>query len=199
MTALPLSNSSLPEKVGITENDSDRLLDDAEDSDAFTKDDVFHLLQNERRRRVIAYLHEHDDGDGVDMRDAVESIAAREHDTTVQALRSKERQRVYIALYQSHLPKLDEAGFIDYDKRLGWIERTEASPIVERYVVGPEEATEDALDPQRYASVATVFGALLLGVGLLGVVPALTSAFVSVVIFALLCSTALWHRYTAPE
>jgi hypothetical protein len=86
-------------------------------------DDVFHLLQNERRRRVIEYLREHEGGstEGVDMRDVVEDIAAREHDTSVDLLSSDERQRVYIALYQSHLPKLDDHDVIEYDQDRGWV------------------------------------------------------------------------------
>ena len=77
------------------------------------KDDAFHILQTKRRRAVIRYILAHDDQDRFRMRDMVEEIAAWEHDTTVAGLASQERQRVYIALYQNHLPKLDEYGVIE--------------------------------------------------------------------------------------
>lgn len=86
---------------------------------SLTKDDAFHLLQNARRRAVLRYLLERDDQDVFRMRDMAEEIAAWEHDTTVRQLTSDERQRVYIALYQTHLPKLDDHGVINYDQSRG--------------------------------------------------------------------------------
>jgi len=72
-------------------------------NDRLDRDDVFHILQCRRRRLVLKYLQEHDGP--ADMRDVTEAIAAIENDTTVAQLRSQERQRVYIALYQSAPPE----------------------------------------------------------------------------------------------
>lgn len=96
---------------------------DATPADALSiaKDDAFHILQNARRRAVLRYLLEHDDRDQFRMRDLAEEVAAWEHDTTVQQLSSTQRQRVYIALYQSHLPKLDDHGVLEYNKSRGTI------------------------------------------------------------------------------
>lgn len=85
-------------------------------------DDAFHLLQNSRRRAVLRYLLANPDQRQFRMRDLAEEIAAWEHDTTVPQLTSKQRQRVYIALYQSHLSKLDRHGIIDYNKPRGIVE-----------------------------------------------------------------------------
>ncbi|MFC6990643.1 hypothetical protein ACFQH3_01865 [Haladaptatus sp. GCM10025707] len=87
-----------------------------------SKDDTFHLLQNERRRMALAYLNQQTGT--VEMRDVAEQVAAWENDTTVQQLHSDERQRVYIALYQTHLPKLDDSGVISYNQSRGLIEMT---------------------------------------------------------------------------
>ena len=92
--------------------------------DELTRDDLFHVLQCRRRRLVLKYLHEYPGDEPADMSDIAEHIAALEHDTTVDALRSKQRQRVYIALYQSHLPKMDEAGVINYNQDRGLVEAT---------------------------------------------------------------------------
>ena len=98
------------------------------ESTELTDDRAYHLLQNERRRNVLRYL---DGTDGpVEMRDVAEQVAAWEHDTTVEALASDERQRVYIALYQSHLPKLDKEGVIEYDQSRGVVER---GPLAEQF------------------------------------------------------------------
>ncbi|WP_436345052.1 DUF7344 domain-containing protein [Natronorubrum sp. FCH18a] len=92
-------------------------------STCLSDDDVFHLLQTFRRRETIRYLL-HENG-SVRMRDIAEHVAAEEHGTTVADLTSTQRQRVYIPLYQSHLPKLDEAGVIEYDKARGLVRPTD--------------------------------------------------------------------------
>ena len=99
-----------------------------------SKDDAFHVLQNARRRAVLRYLSEHSEEDTFVMRDIAEEVAAWEHDTTVQRLVSDERQRVYIALYQSHLPKLDEHGIIEYNQSRGVVEPTELTAAFEPYL-----------------------------------------------------------------
>ncbi|ADD04429.1 uncharacterized protein Nmag_0845 [Natrialba magadii ATCC 43099] len=91
----------------------------AEESTPLSDDDVFHILQTSRRREAIRYVL---DSEGtVKMGNLAEHVAAREHDTTVAKLTSTQRQRVYIPLYQSHLPKLDKAGVIEYNKSRGII------------------------------------------------------------------------------
>ncbi|MDS0282636.1 DUF7344 domain-containing protein [Haloarcula onubensis] len=103
---------------------------DADTQTELTRDDMFHVLQCRRRRLVLKYLQEYD-GDGpARMSDIAEHIAAVEHDTTVDALQSQERQRVYIALYQSHLLKMDKVGIINYNQSRGYVE---ATPLAERF------------------------------------------------------------------
>ncbi|OVE85174.1 DUF7344 domain-containing protein [Natronolimnobius baerhuensis] len=99
---------------------------------AVSKDELFHLLQNERRRMVIRYLRGTEGP--VRMRDVAEQVAAWEHETTVEKLTSKQRQRVYIPLYQSHLTKLDDAGVIDYQKDRGIVERKPFADTVDAYL-----------------------------------------------------------------
>ena len=98
------------------------------------KDDMFHLLQNSRRRAVLRYIAEREDPEQFVMRDVAEAVAAWEYNTTVQKLTSDQRQRVYIALYQSHLPKLDEHDVIDYDQNRGVVEPTALTRVFEPYL-----------------------------------------------------------------
>lgn len=127
-------------------------------------DDVFHVLQTKRRRDVLRYLQ--DVTGPVRMRDLAEQVAAWEQQTSIEALSSSERQRVYISLYQSHLPKLDEEGIVEYDKDRGIVERTPLAAAFDPYIdeaIGGE--TEEVPDPwpERYA-VAVVAGAVVLAV-----------------------------------
>jgi hypothetical protein len=97
-----------------------------------SKDELFHLLQNQRRRRVLLYLQSTDSE--VSMRDVAEQVAAWENETTVEALSSDERQRVYIALYQSHLPKLDDANVLSYNQQRGIVKRTPLADQLDTYL-----------------------------------------------------------------
>lgn len=109
------------------------------DRHAIAKDEAFHLLQNARRRAVLRYLLARPDADRFVMRDVTEAVAAWEHDTSVGALTSDERQRVYISLYQSHLPKLDEHGVVAYDQSRGIVEPRPLLAALEPFL-------EDGLD-----------------------------------------------------
>lgn len=137
-----------------TDSDAENTQEDAADSedappDQISKDDAFHILQNARRRAVLRFLAEHPEQDRFVMRDIAEEVAAWEHGTTVQQLVSAERQRVYIALYQSHLPKLDKHNLIDYNQSRGVVEKTELTPVLDPYL-------EDGLHSDSDLSVEDV-------------------------------------------
>ena len=87
-----------------------------------SKDLIFELLQVYRRRETLNYLREN--GGAARLDEVAEHIAALENDTEEELLSSSQRKRVYIALYQCHLPKMDDASVIDYDQARGTIELT---------------------------------------------------------------------------
>lgn len=157
-----------------------------------SKDDTFHILQNERRRRVLQYLS--DTEGAVDMRDIAEQVAAWEHDTTVQQLTSDQRQRVYIALYQSHLPKLADFGLITYNRSRGVVERTPLADQIAWYL-DEENATEERTgsrdDWVRYYVGVTVLSLLLIGMVWLGVVPSALLSNVGLAVVITLLYTAV--------
>ncbi|WP_251328502.1 DUF7344 domain-containing protein [Haloplanus pelagicus] len=90
------------------------------DSDELSRDALFSILRNERRREVINYLREHEGP--VDLRELSEYIAAIENDCEQSAVTYKQRKRVQTALYQMHLPKLADRNIVSYDRRAGKIE-----------------------------------------------------------------------------
>ncbi|MDS0477604.1 hypothetical protein [Natrinema sp. 1APR25-10V2] len=139
-----------PEEKDEQESDDDAQGEDTEadcatEDGAFSKDEIFHLLQNERRRMVLRYLRGTEDP--VRMRDVAEQVAAWEHDTTVEELTSTQRQRVYIPLYQSHLSKLDNAGLIEYQQNRGIVERKPPADRVDQYLETDSEA--ESADQER--------------------------------------------------
>ncbi|WP_128224348.1 DUF7344 domain-containing protein [Halobacteriaceae archaeon SHR40] len=83
-------------------------------------DQAFEILKNSRRRETLHYLNEH--GGTATLSSLAEHIAAIENDTTVQQITSSQRKRVYVGLYQCHLPKMDSMDVIDFDKNRGTIE-----------------------------------------------------------------------------
>lgn len=74
-------------------------------------DDLFKMLKNPRRRRIIQHLNKHDTAT---VGELTERIAAAENDKDPANLDSQQRKRVYISLYQNHLPDLDDTGIVNY-------------------------------------------------------------------------------------
>ncbi|EMA69162.1 hypothetical protein C461_03267 [Halorubrum aidingense JCM 13560] len=72
-------------------------------------DTALSLLANERRRLTLRFAIE-DAGEEFDLVEAVRYIATYEYGT---GYTGSERKRVYISLYQSHLPELVDAGILD--------------------------------------------------------------------------------------
>jgi len=105
---------------------------DGGDRATLSPDDRYHLLQTSRRRETLRYLLTVDQV--VEVGDLAEWVASREHSVPVEELRSSQRQRVYISLYQTHLPKLDAFKIVDYDKDRGRVERTERITQFEPYL-----------------------------------------------------------------
>lgn len=102
------------------------------------KDLVFEILYNRRRRDVITYLQEN--GGTATISDLAEYIAARENETTVDALSSSERKCVYVGLYQNHLPMMDDAGVVSYNKDRGTVELRASVAQLEPYLDDDDEA-----------------------------------------------------------
>ena len=120
----------------------------ADDPEPLTPDEIFHILQTNRRRDAISYLLDREGP--VKMADIAEHVAAKEHETTVAELTSTQRQRVYIPLYQSHLPKLDTKGIIEYEQSRGIVRPTDRlelfRPFIEATSEGSDRTTSDAAD-----------------------------------------------------
>jgi DNA-binding transcriptional ArsR family regulator len=132
--------------------------DEPEGEEEFlSSDDIYDQLSNRRRRYALHYLKQA--GEPVTVRDLAEQVAAWENDTTVAELGSQERKRVYIALYQSHLPSMDEAGIVDYDEEGSTVELADAIATTDVYMEVVRE--EDIPWDIYYLGLSAAMGALL--------------------------------------
>lgn len=119
---------------------------------------VYRMLSDPRRRYAIHYLKQ--SREPVPVRELAEQVAAWENDKPVEALTSRERKRVYISLYQSHLPTLDEEGVVEYDADRKMVELSQAARGLDIYLeVVPKGNVPWSL---YYVGLAAVDGLLLL-------------------------------------
>lgn len=122
----------------------------------------FDILKNARRRHVLEYLREH--GGPVETGDLSTYVAAREAGIDATELCSQERKRVYVALHQCHLPRLEEAGVVSLDTDDGIVADETAAPQLYRYLP-PYSPPPDRW--YRYYLCAVAGGAVSLGGSLL--------------------------------
>jgi hypothetical protein len=136
-------------------------------------DQVFEIVKNERRRLAIDFLEQRD-GE-VKLGELAEHVAALENDTTVEAISSKERKRVYVGLYQCHLPKMDDLDIVEFNQNRGLVRLGPNAPQLDPYIGTDDEVGIDW--PKVYLGFSAVGGLLLvaslLGATAVGLTPAL--------------------------
>jgi hypothetical protein len=157
-------------------------------------DVTFEVLKNRRRRLVLEYLR--DAEDTVTIGELAEHIAAIENDTTVQQLNAQQRKRVYIGLYQCHLPKMDDAGVVDFNQDRGRIDAGDNITGLYDYLdVGDDD--EKSMEPV-YVGSSLAFGALFFGAQAANVTQ-LGTALVVVFLSFVLCVTCWQHLFHAED
>ena len=162
--------------------------------EGLSRDTIFEVLSNERRRLVLHYL-KHRDG-RVDLRELVDHVAAWEYDTEVGKLDSSRRKRVYTALRQSHLPKLDDAGVVSYDNRRGAVELTEDAREVQVYL---EYVPEDDIPwSTYYLGLSAIMGIVVMAtwIGIFPFAEATGIGLAAFTVAAFAASAAVHTRYT---
>lgn len=152
------------------------------------------MLRNDRRRLTIKALRERDGSSTV--RELSEEVAARE--TGENPPPRKKRQSVYVSLHQTHLPKLDELGIVDYDGDSKAVTLQERVEEIEVYM---EVVPRYGLSWGEF-----YFGLALLGfltvVGALIGVPGISSvqvAYLVAVYFAIQMAASAYHVYSQQD
>lgn len=77
---------------------------------------VFELLSNQRRLQILKYLST---AETAEVSEIAEYIAAIENDVPRDEVQTDERKRVFISLYQTHVPRLEDHGIVTYDRDEG--------------------------------------------------------------------------------
>lgn len=126
------------------------------DGTELSPDVIFNVLMNRRRRYVLQYLKAESP---MELGRLAERIAAREHDVSVDEVTSKQRKSVYTSLYQSHLPKLAEAGIVDYDQDRGVVSLNHRADELEAFL-DPDRRSEDRWS-RLYLALSFLSAALL--------------------------------------
>ena len=151
--------------------------------------DIHDVLRNDRRRLVIERLQSTDDG-SESVRELSERIAAAESGESPPPRNI--RQSVYVSLHQTHLPKLDDLGIVEYDSDSKRVRLAECAAEVAVYM---EVVPQDGISWAEY----------YLGVGLLGLglavavaagVPVLSGTVGTVLlalVFVVLVGSSLYH------
>jgi len=125
-----------------------------------SRDVVFDVLSSTRRRYVLHHLRR--TGGTANLKELATTVASWEYDTTPEAVSSKQRTRVYTALRQSHLPKMDREDVVEFDPNSGDVTITSEAEDLEVYL---------DIVPHNEIPWSTYY----LGVGLIGTVVALAT------------------------
>ena len=115
-------------------------------------DDAFALLANAQRRHLLYRLQ---DSSYATVESLAQTLAAVETETSVRAVPDETVDRVAISLVHEHLPRLADAGVVEFDARSGDVvtaDRFDAlAPFVER--AQSFEGSTDSTDPSMLATL----------------------------------------------
>ncbi len=118
-------------------------------ADQISQDDIFEVLSSSRRRHLLYFLHNY--GGVANLRDLAEETAREEFG---EPLDEDQIKRIYIAFYQTHIPKLEDVGFVRYDKDEQEVELTDDVRAIARVLPHSYETTHPW--PLYYLGVAAL-------------------------------------------
>lgn len=104
-------------------------------------DEVFRLLAVTDRRRVLRYLQVHEEASVSELADVLTGWKAVERG---ELTGPADREAIETSLVHVQLPKLSEAGFVEYDAESRTVSGTDLPDWVHRLLDAAFEATETA-------------------------------------------------------
>jgi hypothetical protein len=165
-------------------------LQQEEPEGTLAESDIHDVLRNDRRRLVLERLAEGEDRQTVS--DLAEYIATVESGDDPPP--RNVRQSVYVSLHQTHLPKLDDLGIVEYDANAKDVLRAENADDVAVYM---EVVPKNAISWAEYYFGLGVLG-LLAVVGQLVGVPVLEgidSRLLATLLFLVVTVSAGYHVF----
>ena len=156
---------------------------------SLSQDVVFDLLSSPRRRYVLYLLR--DAGEPVELTTLAEHVAAWENDVEIDDITEQERKRVYVSLYQTHIPRLDEAGVVSYDKETGLVSLSTEAREIDGYL----ETSEEDVAWERVYLLLAALSAVVLGLTMTGIwiFGGVSESVVTAVVVAAFVVTAVVH------
>jgi hypothetical protein len=168
-------------------------LDDPGEPSALSRNEVFDILSNQRRRHALHFLKQRNDGEA-ELRELSTQVAAWENGKPAEGVTSDERRRVYTSLQQFHLPKLDRNGIVEYDDRRGSVELAGEATDLDVYLDVVEGS--DVPWSHYYLGLSglslALFGVVSIGIYPFTLVPAPAWGVFVALVFA---ASALVHAY----
>lgn len=168
--------------------------DDAATNGALGEGEIHDVLRNDRRRLAIKALR--DRNGRASVRDLSEEVAARE--TGEDPPPKKKRQSVYVSLHQTHLPKLDDLGILDYD---GDNKTVTLADRVEEVEVYMEVVPQYGLSWGEVYFALGLFGFLTTVAALIGVpgISTLSLSYLVLTYFTIQIAASAYHVYSQQD
>ncbi len=109
--------------------------------------DVFGVLASPHRRAVMRYVRDIDRE--LDVPSIAQNYVAETEDIPFDEVERDDYSTVHPLFIQTHLPKLDEADAVDYDRDRSAVTAGPALPIFEPHLAdGPSDPTAETMDPE---------------------------------------------------
>jgi len=142
------------------------------DETRLSRDEAFEMLSNRRRRYILHYLQ--DTEAAVTLSELAEQVAAWENETDTASISASERKTVYTSLQQFHLPKMDDADVVEFDRRAGDVRIADAAEELDIYL---EVVDEDDIPWSLYYIGFSAIGTVLVTLSAAGVGPVATLTY----------------------
>lgn len=94
-------------------------------------DTAFECFAYHRRRYALRGLRMHESP--MVLADLADEVAVREAEAPLTEIPAEEVKRVYMSLYHTHIPKLADEQFVQYDQERDAVALTERAERVEQY------------------------------------------------------------------
>jgi hypothetical protein len=151
------------------------------DSAVIPRDDAYEVLSNPRRRAILHILRTA--ATPVEVTTLAAQVAAWEEGVAPVDLTSRQRKRVYVSMYQTHIPKLESVGLVAHEGES--VRPTDRIHEIDAYL-----SKESRWVPWYYLTTATsAFAVVLFGVAPL--VPSLTLSLAYFAVFLLVAGVGL--------
>ncbi|WP_254278600.1 DUF7344 domain-containing protein [Haloarcula marina] len=145
------------------------------------RDTAFGVMSNSRRRFILSTLREADAP--VELMRLARGIGAQEAGTSPDDIDTAEQKRIYVSLYQTHIPTLEAAGLVEYDETERTVAPTTSVTETDRYL-GPIAPVVPW--PRFSGATAGVTGLALVGAALAGSAVAVPPTLVATLVVGLL-------------